>query len=756
MNARGGLELARQLRSGVLAFALPLILLALPPVGASAEGRCGDPATRPWCDIALSADKRADLLLGELTADEKMSLLGGDELSGVFGEQGSHTGTSDGIARVGIPTIYFSDGPAGVRSGMATALPSPIALGASFDPRNSSRDAGVIADEVIKKGNDIVFAPTVDIVRTPLAGRVFEALGGEDPYLSSQLAVPWIRAVQDRGLIANVKHFAGNNQEGTGPAANEARPGNFAVSVGTLAPIGNRMRIDARIDERTMRELYLPMFEAAVKKAHVASVMCAYNRVNGPFACENKPLLEDILRGDWGFKGLTVADYNAAHQAGASLINGLDVEPWPGVVYGPASVTAALATGPATMADVDRHVLRYLRTLFAYGAMDRAGFEPNEAAIDQAADAAKSRRAAEEGIVLLRNDGLLPLKRRRLDSVAVIGPGADAYLTGGGSSEIKPFSITTPLEGITKVAGPGVEVATDDGTDPARAAQLAAGSDVAIVVAASYSSEGVDRTCLTFECPPAFGDQDALIEQVAAANPKTVVVIESGGPVLTPWSKRVAGVLEAWYPGSEGGSAIARVLFGKVDASGRLPVTFPKREADLPTAGNESAYPGVDDVVDYPEGLLVGYRHYDANDVRPAYPFGHGLTYARFRFSDLRVKPASGSRARKRGGPTVSIAVRNTGERRGIAVPQLYLSLPSTRAVPQPPKALKGFERIKLAAGKAKRVRFALSRRAFSYWDVDQDRWRIVRGCAKVLVGRSSWKTSLSAPISRGGLCRQR
>ena len=744
-------------RQQLLGLALPLILLTLLPAGASAEGRCGDPATRPWCDTSRSADQRAQLLLAELTADEKISLLGGDELSGVTGGPGTHTGTSDGIERVGIPTIYFSDGPAGVRSGMATAMPSPIALGASFDPRNSARDARVIADEVIKKGNDIVFAPTVDIVRTPLAGRVFEALGGEDPYLSSQLAVPWIEAVQDKGLIANVKHYAGNNQEGTGPAANDARPGNFAVSIGTLAPIGNRMRIDARIDERTMRELYLPMFEAAVKQANVASVMCAYNKVNGPFACENKPLLEDILRGDWGFEGLTIADYAAAHDAGASLINGLDIEPWPGVVYGPASVNAALATGPATMADVDRHILRYLRTLFAYGAMDRPAFEPNEAAIDQAANAAKSRRVAEEGMVLLKNDGLLPLKRKQVDSIAVIGPGADAYLTGGGSSEIKPFATTTPLEGVTQVAGPGVEVAADDGTDLTRAVQLAAGSDVAIVVAASYSTEGVDRTCLTFECPPVFGDQDALIEQVAAANPKTVVVIESGGPMLTRWSKRVGAVLEAWYPGSEGGSAIARVLFGKVDASGRLPVTFPKREADLPTAGNENAYPGVNDVVDYPEGLFVGYRHYDAHRIKPAYAFGHGLSYTTFRFSDLRIKgSAGGSTAGKRGGRTVSVAVRNTGNRRGVAVPQLYLSLPSTRAVPQPPKALKGFRRIELAPGRTKRVRFALDKRAFSYWNARQDQWRVVSGCARVLVGSSSRKTPLKAPIAPSGACRHR
>ena len=408
------------------------------------------------------------------------------------------------------------------------------------------------------------------------------------------------------------------------------------------------------------------------------------------------------------------------------------------------------------MADVDAHVRRYLRTLFAYGAMDRAAFEPDEAAIDQAGNAAKSGRVAEKGIVLLKNDGLLPLSANKLDSIAVIGPGADAFLTGGGSSSIKPFSTTTPFEGIKDLVGAGVDVATDDGSDPDQAAQLAADSDVAIVIPASYSTEGVDRTCLSFECPPVFGNQDALIRQVADANPETAVVMESGGPMLTPWSGKVGAVLEAWYPGSDGGSAIARVLFGKVDASGRLPVTFPKRDADIPTAGDENAYPGVNDVVDYPEGLLVGYRHYEANGIKPAYPFGHGLSYTSFRFSKLQIeRTAGGGSARKQGRPSVSVVVKNTGDRSGVAVPQLYLSLPSTKAVPQPPKALKGFKRITLDPGKSKRVRFPLNRRAFSYWDTDAHGWKIVRGCGKVLVGSSSAKTPLQAPIGPRGVCKR-
>ena len=349
-----------------------------------------------------------------MTADEKISLARRRRaFGGVAGGEGTHTGTSDGIERLGIPTIYFSDGPAGVRSGMATAMPSPISLGASFDPRNSARDAGVIADEVIKKGNDIVFAPTVDIVRTPLAGRVFEAMGGEDPFLSAHLAVPWIKTVQEQGPDRQRQALRGQQPRGHRPGGKRgaARATSRSRWAGSRPKATGCGSTPGSI-ERTLRELYLPMFEAAVKKANVASVMCAYNKINGAFACENKPLLEDILRGDWGFDGMTIADYNAAHDASASLINGLDIEPWPGIVYGPNSVSAALATGPATMADVDRHILRYLRTLFAYGAMDRAAYEPNEAAIDQAAHAAKSRRVAEEGMVLLRNDGVLPLKRK--------------------------------------------------------------------------------------------------------------------------------------------------------------------------------------------------------------------------------------------------------------------------------------------------------------------------------------------------------
>ena len=717
---------------------------ALPAV-ASAAGRCGDPAARPWCDASLPADQRAGLLLAELTPEERISLLGGDERFGVAGAEDTHTGTSTGVERLGLPTIYFSDGPVGPRSGQATALPTPLALAATFDPRMAAMHGGVIADEVRHKGNDVVFAPTIETLRTPLAGRSFENYG-EDPYLSSRLAVAWIRAAQELGVIASVKHYVPNSQEGTGPFADQARPGVIIQALGTYATEGNRMQVNANVDERTMREIYLPQFEAAVKQGNAGSVMCAYNKLNGPYACESEEILERILRDDWGFDGFVLADYNAVHDAGASLRNGLDFEPWPGIVYGSTSVQAALASGGATMDDVDERIGNYLRTLFAYGAFDREAFAADEAAIDVAAHSRAARKIEQSAITLLRNDGLLPLDAKELDSIAVIGPGANRYVTGGGSSEIKPFSFTTPLDAITRRAGPGVEVRHSTGEDPAEAAELAASSDVAVVLAPDFETEGVDRRCLELECPPVYGDLDGLIESVAAANPRTAVVLETGAPVLTPWRGAVGALLEAWYPGAEGGSAIARVLFGDVDPGGRLPATFPDSEADLPTAGNPKAYPGVDNQLDYPEGVFVGYRHYDENGIRPAFPFGHGLSYTRFRFSDLTVEPGRGRKL-----AVARVRVENTGDRRGVAVPQLYVGLPDSERIPQPPAQLKGTAKLSLGPGASSVVSFPLRRRDLSYWDPEAHRWRIAAGCHRLLAGRSSRRLPLRAELEVGG-----
>src|SRR3954471_5289129 len=317
--------------------ALGVALVATFTPGAHAAGRCGDHA---WCDTKLSADTRAGLLLNALTDDEKIGLLGGDSLFGVAGGAHDHTGVGDGVPRVGLPSVYYSDGPVGPRQGKSTGLPIPMAVAATFDPRLANLHGQVAGTEARAKGNDVIFAPTVNIMRTPLGGRTFEAYG-EDPYLVSKLGVGWIQGVQSKGLIANVKHYAANNQEGASPGANAGGPGQ---PLGPPAGEGNRMLVDTIVDERTLREIYLPHFEAAIKQGHAGSVMCSYNKVNGTYACENPHLLHDVLDG-WGFKGYVLADYGAAHNPSASLENGLDFDPWPGVAYSPAAVNAALASG---------------------------------------------------------------------------------------------------------------------------------------------------------------------------------------------------------------------------------------------------------------------------------------------------------------------------------------------------------------------------------------------------------------------------
>src|SRR3954470_18250423 len=354
--------------------------LALAAPTAQDAGRCGDPGTRPWCDTSKSPDERAGLLLKALTMDEKVSLLAGDELFGVAGGAHAHTGTSDGVDRVGLPTTYYSDGPVGPRQGKTTALPIPMALAATFD-RQAAHDHGkVVGSEVAAKGNDVVFAPTVNIMRTPLGGRTFEGYG-EDPFLVSNTAVQWIKGAQEQGVIANVKHFAANNQEGQSPASQVTGPGQ---PLGPPATEGNRMTVNAVVDERTLREIYLPHFEAAVKEANVGSIMCSYNKLNGQYACENDHLLQQILEREWGFKGYVLADYGAAHNTIAELNNGLDFEPWPGFSYSPVLVNAALAAEQASPSTVDDHIRRILRTEFAYGFFDRDAFVNDNDRIEKA------------------------------------------------------------------------------------------------------------------------------------------------------------------------------------------------------------------------------------------------------------------------------------------------------------------------------------------------------------------------------------
>lgn len=734
---------------------------------ASPSAACGDVATRPWCDASLSPDARAALLLSAMTVDERIRLLGGDTA-----HESPHTGASFAIPRLGIPVVYYSDGPVGPRQGSATAMPVPIALAASFNPTLAGEHGEEIATEAKDKGNDVVFAPTVNIARNPQNGRSYEAYG-EEPYLTGQTTVGWIDGAQSTGVIADVKHFAAYNQEGQGGV-----PPITSVA-------GSRMLVNVQVDERTLRELYFPHFEAAVKQANVGTLMCSYNMVNGTYACENAHDLQQVLEKDWGYRGIVLADYGAAHNTGPSLTNGLDFEP-SGLLpspqaYTPNQINAALALGQASETDVDNHVSRTLRTMFAYGVFDRAPYVNDDSQINKPSDDAVAEKIEGQAITLLKNtNATLPLSNK-VKSIAVIGPYADQFITGGGSGAVTPFAFTTALAGIKARAGSGVTVTYTDGSDQAAAAAAAKAADVAMVVVGDVESEGQDKSCIGLNCSsdtsesesvlvtentscgvngrtcPLNGtDEDGLVSAVAAVNPHTVAVLETGAPVLTPWRAQVGALVEAWYPGQEGGTALAHMLFGDTDPGGRLPVTFPASQDQLPTAGSITEYPGAGETVDYTEGLDVGYRYYDAHNLTPAYPFGAGLSYTSFSYRDLTVAPATGDNAVA----TARVTVTNTGSRTGTAVPELYLSKPSTAALPQVVRQLEGYQSLSLAPGASTTVSFPLNARSFASWDTTNGTsddptgsWVIPQGCYGVAAGASSRDLPLTAQVGQGASC---
>jgi beta-glucosidase len=667
-----------------------------------------------------------------MTQDEKISFLAGDSSAN------GHTGATVAIPRLGLPQSYNTDGPVGVRQGQATAMPTPMGLAATFSTKLARLYGKVLGNEARAKGNDGILAPTINMMRTPLNGRTFEAFG-EDPLLVSRLAAAWVRGAQSQGIYATPKHFAANNQEGYDPTGQAANPG-LPLGGGV---INNRYLENSIVDDRTLREIYLPQFEAAVK-AGAGSIMCSYNRLNGPWTCSDDALLGRILRHDWGFKGFVMSDWILATHAfdtAPGLKAGLDLEMPFADQYQPLLVQTALATGQVDIANIDEHVRLQLRTLFKVGFFDRPTSTPDDSLIDQAAHAASAQRIEENAITLLKNDRALPLNSAAVKSIAVIGTYADKFVTGGGSGNVTPLSTVSGLQGI-KTRASAATVTYADGSDAAAAAALAKAADVAVVFAGDYQTEGSDKRCLTLECPDQ-GDQDGLIEAVAAAQPNTIVVLETGGPVLTPWRDKVKGLLEAWYPGESGGTAIARVLFGDADPGGRLPVTFPQREADEQTAGDTSRYPGEANLdVRYSEGVLTGYRWFDANNLTPAFPFGFGLSYTRFAFRHLKVTPS-------RRGMKVSLRVINRGKRRGIAVPQLYLSLPQPDAqTVQPPQAFKGVAKVALRPGARRTVRFRVNKRALSYWDTAAGRWAVAPGCYGVSAGRSSRALALHKSVS--------
>jgi beta-glucosidase len=574
----------------------------------------------------------------------------------------------------------------------------------------------------------------MDMARVATNGRNFE-YGGEDPLLTAQTMTAAIQGIQSNPVLAEAKHYVLNDQE------------------------YDRNTVDVSVDDRTLHELYLAPFEAAVKQGHVGSVMCSYNLAFGRHVCENGGLLDGILRGQWGFDGFVTSDWGATHSTAPSANAGLDLEmnAAPPHYFGPA-LGDAIAAGQVSEARLDAMLRHIFVPMFRFGLFDHPVVTQPGAFLAQAdtpAHRALARALSEQSTVLLKNtEGLLPLDRGTGRKIAVIGSaaspvGAAGASGGGGSSHGSGLPApVSPLEGIERVAQTrGDTVVYSPGATPADAAAAASRADVAIVVIADSESEGSDRTtldangfgaCVSVACTNTDQDENALVQAVAAANPDTVVVIDAGAPVSMPWLGSVKGVLDAWYPGVENGNAIADLIYGLANPSGHLPQTFPRSLADMPT-GTPAQYPGINDEETYSEGLDIGYRWFDAHGIQPLFPFGYGLSYTTFAFSDLRLD-----------GAAATFTLTNTGDRAGADVAQAYVAFPS--ALGEPPRRLEGFQKVFLEPGESRTVTLPLDARAFSYWGTDG--WTQAPGCYGVSVGDSSRSLPLSGVVALGGaLC---
>ena len=703
--------------------------------------------SQPWTNARLLPDERADLVVKQMTLDEKIQLVHGSmamlgrKIPGALGGDGF----VPGIPRLGIPDLNLIGAGVGVTNlgkrpkGQATALPAALAETATWDLKLAYEFGALIGRETRDQGFNVSLGGGNDITRETRNGRNFE-YHGEDPVLAGKIIGQELKAIQDQGVIADIKHYAINCQE------------------------TDRMGVSSNLDKRSLRELDLLAFEIGIRDSGVGTVMCAYNRVNGVYSCENDYLLNQVLKKDWGFKGWVMSDWGATHTTVEAALAGLDQEFYENKYFS-APLKKAVDSGEVPMSRLDDMVHRILRTMFAFGVIDNP---PMIRPIDAEAGAAVAQRVEEQGAVLLKNAANeLPLQASNLHSIAVIGSHADVgVLSGGGSAQVEPFGgnavppheippgpagflavwvwdPSSPLRAI-RAKAPNTKVSYDDGTDSAAAARLAGGSDIAIVFVHQHTHEDADLPNLSLP-----NNQDELIKQVAAANSRTIVVLENGDPVLMPWLNSVKAVLESWYPGQRGGEAIANILFGDVNPSGKLPISFPKNEADLPhltipTPPPSKAPPSADLLptpifidANYTEGLKVGYRWYDAENKEPLFPFGFGLSYTSFSYSQLKV--TSGKSVE------VSFSVKNTGLRAGAEVAQVYLGLPASAG--EPPKRLVAWEKVRLDPGQSRTVTLWLEPQFMSVFNVEEDAWELLPGDYLVSVGGSSRHTPLAATL---------
>jgi beta-glucosidase len=747
--------------------ACTLILLSavLAPALAQFPGMTA-PKHYAWSDKSLSPDARADLVVKEMTLDEKIQLLHGPGWGVIMSgapESGPLTraiavlGFIPGIPRLGVPDLQMTDSNqgvsmAGTKGRYATALPSDEAMAAAWDPALSYEIGTMIGSEMRAMGFNMSLGSGVNLIREPRNGRTFE-YKGEDPLLAGTLAGQELKAEKALHLITDVKHYAVNDQD------------------------AGRIVANSIISKRAMRESDLLAFQIALRDSDAGAVMCSYNRINGTYACENPYTLTDVLKKDFGFKGFVVSDWGGTQSTAKAALAGLDME-MPGNDSFGAPLKKAVESGEVPMDRLNDMVHRILRTEFDSGIFDDP---PQPESPDVLRGLEVAQKTEEHGLVLLKNSAnQLPLNAASIKSIAVIGGHADAgVLSGGGSSQVSPaggnavppppeiarnplafmqlatYHRSVPLKGITAKA-PRATIKFNAGTDPAAAAALAKSSEVAIVFATVHESEAMDLKNLSLP-----DKQDALIEAVAAANPHTIVVLETGGAVLMPWLDKVTAVVESWYPGIRGSEAIANVLFGDVNPSGKLPITFPKSEADLPhpihvdppkpdathVVPKLPGAPGLIGMamgiapsfdVNYDEGLKVGYKWYDAEKKPVLFPFGFGLSYTTYAYSGLKVTPGDSTQ--------VSFTVKNTGKRAGSEIAQVYASLPESAA--EPPNRLVGWTKVNLAPGESKQVSIPITRERLQIFDEPSDTWKLVPGQYILRVGTSSRNLPLQQSLT--------
>ncbi len=736
-------QLFRQLSLGIV-----ILTIAVTSAIAQSGGKA-----RPWMNPSLSPDERAAMVVKEMTLDEKISLLHGTGSKGlgpVNGQNAQSNGGAGyvvGVPRLGIPGIQMSDAAYGVRGSgengrYSTALPADVGAAASWDLDAAYQYGALIGRELRAQGYNMSLGGGTNLTREPRDGRTFEYLG-EDPILAGKMVGAMMKAEQAQHVIGDIKHYALNDQE------------------------SGRDAVNVNIDQRAARESDLLAFEIGLQDSNAAAVMCSYNRVNGDYACENKYLLTDVLKKDWQFRGFVVSDWGATHSMEKASAAGLDHEE-PGFIFYGNDLKEAVEAGKVPMAEVDDHVHRVLWAMFATGVIDDP---PRKSVVDVEGGFEVAQRIEEQSIVLLKNNGQLPLDASKVHSIAVIGPHADVgMISGGGSAQVDPpggnaimppgqghtiwnvpmWFPTSPLKSV-QAKVPAAKVQFDSGADPASAAALAKSADVDIVFAYQRESEGMDLQNLSLP-----ENQDDLIAKVAAANPHTVVVLETGSPVTMPWAGQVGAILEAWFAGSRGSDAVANILFGDVNPSGKLPITFPKSENDLPhptvvRPPRESipnwSVPGVwrqiaaglpPFQVTYDEGVKVGYKWYDAEKKPVLFSFGYGLSYTTYSYSNLKVTAGTN--------PRVSFTVANTGNRSGAEIAEVYASLPAAAA--EPPKRLVGWSKIKLNPGESKEVTVEVDQKYLSIFNVEKDGWQLLPGEYTFLVGGSSQSLPLKETVS--------